>query len=230
MTDPRQDRRSKFLATTYEAFRHDARRAIFLRIAVFRNQCAPIDGYYFEFGCHTGRTMRLAFDAFDDLFDQTYVGFDSFEGFPTISPEDKMPIWCEGTNATSEGAFRAIVTAHGLPPDRLITVKGFYGTTLTPDLAARFLPTKAAVILVDCDLYASTVPVLEFVVPFLQRGTVLVFDDWFQFHGDPDRGQRRAFREFRESHPDLRFVDFFENGEVKALIVLEPGDSGARQP
>ena len=118
-----------------------------------------------------------------------------------MSPDDKMPIWREGGLATSEADFRAIVTRHGMPCDRLITVKGFYNQTLTSALAERLLPTKAAMILVDCDLYASTVPVLEFVVPFLQRGTVLVFDDWFQFHGDPGRGQRRAFREFGERTP-----------------------------
>jgi O-methyltransferase len=223
MADDRANsRRARFLATTYEAFRHEARRAMFMRIAIFRHQNQPIDGYYFEFGCHTGRTMRLAFEAFDDLFDQTYVAFDSFEGLPPLSNDDKMPIWREGSLATSESEFRAIVTRHGMPEDRLITVKGFYHETLRPELAARLLPTKAAVILVDCDLYASTVPVLEFIVPFLQRGTVLVFDDWFQFHGDPGRGQRRAFREFREKHPAIRFVDFFETSEVKALITLDP--------
>jgi hypothetical protein len=225
--DRAAERRERFLATTYESFRHENRRALFLRIAVFRHQNQPVEGYYFEFGCHTGRTMRLAFDAFDDLFDgQTYVGFDSFEGLPLVAPDDRMPIWREGALATSEADFRAIVTHHGMPDDRLITVKGFYEPTLTPALAARFLPTKAAVILVDCDLYASTVPVLRFVRPFLQRGTVLVFDDWFQFHGDPDRGQRRAFREFCEAHHDVRFVDFFETGEAKALITLDPGRGG----
>jgi len=66
--------------------------------------------------------------------------------------------------------------------------------------------------------------VLEFALPFLTRGTVLVFDDWFCFCGDPERGERRAFREFRERHPRLRFEDFLQGSEAKAFIYL--GDDG----
>lgn len=227
MPSEAEDERDRFLSTTYEAFRHEARRNLFLAIAVFHYQNRPVDGYYFEFGCHRGQTMRLAWDAFRALFDRTYVGFDSFEGLPPIAPHDQMPIWREGALATSESEFRECVTNHGLPPSKLVTVKGFYDRSLTADLAGRLLPTRAAVVYVDCDLYESTVPVLQFVRPFLQRGTVLVFDDWFCFHGDPDRGERRAFREFRERHPEIRFEDFFHSSEAKAMIVL---DDGLREP
>jgi hypothetical protein len=99
-----------------------------------------------------------------------------------------------------------------------MTVKGFYDASLTPELAQRLLPRKAAVIYVDCDLYLSTIPVLEFIVPFLQPGTVIVFDDWNCFLADPDKGERRAWREFRERHPALRFEDFAQTGMQKAFV------------
>jgi O-methyltransferase len=221
MVEIAKSEREVFLATTYEAFRREARRDLFLAIAVFHYQNQPVDGYYFEFGCHRGRTMRLAWDAFHHLFDRTYVGFDSFEGLPPFASYDCMPIWSQGGLATSEQEFRAIITAHGVPDDRLVTIKGFFRHSLNVACAARLLPTAAAVVYVDCDLYDSTVPVLEFVRPFLTRGTILVFDDWFCFHGDPDRGERRAFREFRERYPEVRYEEFVATSEIKSFIVLE---------
>jgi len=218
------EERAAWMERVYEPFREQARREIFLRLAVFFYQNPPAGQYYFEFGCHRARTLRAAWDAFHVLFDWTYVAFDSFEGLPEAAGIDRHPLWSAGSLRTAEEDLVRILTDHGMPPDQLITVKGFYDQSLTPELRDRLLPGKAAVIYLDCDLYASAVPVLEFVRPFLARGTVLVFDDWFCFHGDPERGERRAFREFRERHPDLVFQDFFATSEVKAFICLGPGE------
>lgn len=212
--------RAEWMERVYEPFREQARREIFLRLAVFCYQNRPAGDYYFEFGCHRARTLRAAWDSFHALFDLTYVAFDSFAGLPEVAGIDQHPLWNEGDLHTTEEELVRTVVAHGMPREKLITVKGFYDRSLTPELQARLLPRKAAVIYLDCDLYASTVPVLEFVRPFLARGTVIVFDDWFCFQGDPGRGERLAFREFRERHPDLVFQDFFATSEVKAFIYL----------
>lgn len=218
--DPEAAARRRWVEQVYDPFRERARRDLFLSLAVFCNQNRPEAGYYFEFGCHGARTMRLAHDAFHALFDWSYVAFDSFAGLPEIGDLDRHPGWRRGALSTSEEDFVRTVVGHGMPREKLLTVPGFYQQSLTAELRDRLLPARAAVILVDCDLYESTVPVLEFVRPFLTRGTVLVFDDWFCFCGDPERGERRAFREFRERHPRLRFEDFLQGSEVKAFIYL----------
>jgi hypothetical protein len=204
----------------YHPFRARMRKSLFMSLAVYCNHNRPLDGYYMEFGSHTARTMRLAWDAFHALFDWTYVSFDSFAGLPEISAVDRMEIWRQGSLSTSEEEFIRLVVEHGMPREKLVTIKGFYEQTLTAELAGRLLPTRAAVIYVDCDLYSSTVPVLEFARQFLQRGTVLVFDDWFCFYGDPERGERRAFREFRDRHPELVFQEFVHTNEAQAFIFL----------
>ena len=165
---------------------------MFLSIARFGHINRPMAGYYFEFGCHEANTMRMAHRHFRHLFDLDYVAFDSFEGLPEIQDIDKQDIWAKGNLKTTEQEFRAIVTRAGMPSHKLRTVKGFFDQSLTPALQAQLLPQRAAVIYIDCDLYTSTIPVLEFCVPFLQRGTVVVFDDWNCFHGDPR--PRRAAR------------------------------------
>jgi len=205
----------------YTKFGNEQRKYIFLSIARFCHINRPTTGYYFEFGCNEANTMRMAYDNFHYLFDFTYVGFDSFEGLPKIDEIDRQEIWEEGKLKTSEKDFIRIVTSHGIPRKKLITVKGFYDTSLTPELKNKLLPTKAAVIYIDCDLYKSTVTVLDFIKDFLQRGTIIVFDDWNCFHGDPDKGERRAFREFREKNPDLIFEDFVSTNEAKSFIFIK---------
>ncbi len=221
--EPAEDT-AAWMERVYHPFRERVRRELFLSIAVFCHQNRPLEGYYFEFGCHGARTIRYAHDAFHALFDWTYVAFDSFAGLPEIPEIDRQPIWQAGDLHTSEEEFVRLAVEHGVPRDRLLTVPGFYDRTLTAELKRRLLPARAAVVYVDCDLYTSTVPVLEFVKDFLQPGTVIVFDDWFCFKGDPDRGERRAFRELRERFPHLVFQDFLRTHEAQAFIFLGGGE------
>ena len=203
------------------------RRNVFMAIARFHHINRPMNGYYMEFGSHRANTIRQAWDCFRYLFDWQYICFDSFQGLPEITEIDRLQIWQPGKLATSEEEFREICSRHGIPETSLITVKGFYEESLKPETAARF-PLKAAVIYVDCDLYRSTVPVLAFVRQFLQRGTVIVFDDWNCFHADPDRGERRAWREFLADNPSLRFEELLSNAEQRVFVFVghNKDDSG----
>jgi hypothetical protein len=168
--------------------------------------------------------MRLAWDCFHHLFDWTFVAFDSFEGLPAVEENDRSTIFFGGNLATSEDTFINLVTRHGMPRDRLMTVKGFYDSSLGEPLRDRLLPEKAAVVYIDCDLYRSTVPVLQFIVPFLQKGTVIVFDDWNCYHASPDHGERRAWREFADANPHLRFERFVATAEAQSFACVEPGE------
>jgi O-methyltransferase len=187
-------------------FYNSERRRLFRTILRFCHVNRPASGYYMEFGCHSATTMRMAWHYFKQ-FDLKYLAFDSFEGLPEIGAIDKQEIWRKGNLATAEEEFTNVVTRAGMPRDRLRTIKGFYDQSLTPDLAAQLLPTKAAVVYVDCDLYESAVPALRFSRDFLKVGTVVVFDDWDCFLADPSRGERRAWAEFLAANPDLRFEE-----------------------
>lgn len=216
----RDKRRHEWIEGPHEAFRAKKRHDIFMSISIFCFHNQPIDGYYFEFGCHRARTMRLAWDMFHSLHDWTYVAFDSFEGLPEMDAADSMPIWKKGDLKTSETDFINLMIHHGMPREKLKTVKGFYNESLTPALRDELLPQKAAVVYIDCDLYSSTASALNFSKDFFQKGTVLVFDDWFCFYGDPAKGERRAFAEFQERNPELIFEDYIQTNEAKAFIFL----------
>jgi O-methyltransferase len=226
LAGPMLRKSARWIRREYTPFVQRQRWEIFLDIAIFAQVNRPITGYYFEFGCFKANTMRMAFDCFHHLFDWHYVAFDSFEGLPEIGEIDKQVIWEKGKLKMTEESFIATCSRHGIPRDRLTTVKGFYDVSLTDDLKRRLLPRKAAVIYVDCDLYLSTVPVLRFIEDFLQPGTVIVFDDWNCFLADPDRGERRAWREFLESSPGLRFEPFVSKGMQTSFIFI--GRAGNR--
>jgi hypothetical protein len=212
--------KERWISNVYTPFAFEERARIYRSIARFLHINRPITGYYFEFGSHEANTMRLAWDTFRHLFDFYYVAFDSFQGLPKIREIDRQEIWKEGKLSTSETQFLTLCLKHGMPADRLMTVRGFYDQSLTEELKGRLLPRKAAVIYVDCDLYHSTVPVLEFIKDFLQKGTVIVFDDWNCFWADPNRGERRAWREFCERYPELHFEEFITTSMQKAFIYI----------
>jgi O-methyltransferase len=182
----------------------------------------PIGDYYMEFGCCGAMTFRLAWDHFHHLFPtMKFIGFDSFEGFPDIQHIDKQEIWQKGKSKIEEEAFRTLVLQHGIAEDHFQTVKGFYEESLTKELQQSLLPKKAGLIYVDCDLYHSTVPVLRFIEPFLQHGTLIAFDEWNAFWGDPLKGEQKAFREFQEQNASAwRFIPIIDSHIRKAFVCL----------
>lgn len=213
--------RAKWISGTYDQFNWSHRRQAFLAIARYCELNELTSGYYFEFGSYLARTFRLAYDAFARLYDFKYVAFDSFEGLPDVTGIDVHgKLWYRGKMRTSEESFVRICRQHGLPVDRFRTVRGYYEDSLTTALRDELAPMKAVVIYIDCDLYASAVPVLRFIRDFLQVGTVIVFDDWFLFYGDPWRGERRAFSEFCSENVAARFEPFYENHELKSYVYL----------
>jgi hypothetical protein len=217
----------RWVREEYTPFARAMRKQIFMSIARFAHINRPINGYYFEFGCHEANTMRMAWDCFHHLFNWTYVAFDSFEGLPEMDAHDRSDIFRQGNLVTREEEFVRRVTSHGMPREKLITVRGFYDDTLGDALRDRLTPAKAAVVYVDCDLYKSTVPVLRFIVPFLQKGTIIVFDDWNCYLGDPQLGERRAWSEFTARHPELDFQPFVSTGEAQAFICISAGETAA---
>ena len=193
-----------------------------LEIAMAFSVANNIVGDYLEFGVYRGgsfihsyRHRRQLFDRYrtaqsrhtDDAFlnaRMRFFAFDSFEGLPP-SDQAEIPLhWRgEGAMAFSEPRFLANLEAAGVDLADVTTVPGYYDASLTPETGPRIGLTQAAVVNVDCDLGGSTVPVLDFLAPFLVDGTVLVFDDWFYYRGHPARGERGAFEAWLARHPEL---------------------------
>jgi hypothetical protein len=70
------------------------------------------NGVYLEFGSHEGNTMRMAWEAFGELFNLEYYAFDSFRGLPEIDEDciDRSELFYTGNLATSVKDFIRKVT------------------------------------------------------------------------------------------------------------------------
>lgn len=140
---------------------------------------APEGGMALEFGVYTGATLKIIAKARES---EVY-GFDSFEGLP----ED----WRNGFPA---GTF----TMDGLPdvPGAEL-VPGWFDETLPKFLEQHTGPVTF--LHVDCDLYSSTKTVLDLVGPRLVEGSVIVFDEYFNYPQWQEH-EYKAWMEHVEAH------------------------------
>jgi hypothetical protein len=134
------------------------------------------DGLICEFGVWRGTTINFI----ASLTTRTVYGFDSFEGLPER--------WRDGFD---KGRFRL----QKLPSVRsnVQLIKGWFDESLPPFLADH--KENAAFLHVDCDLYSSAKTVLDLFRERIQRGTVIVFDEYFNYPGW-QHGETKAFNEF----------------------------------
>jgi hypothetical protein len=139
---------------------------------------APADGLVLEFGVEKGASLRhLA-----RLTPRMVHGFDSFEGLPGD--------WA-GTKE-AKGAFSLRGQLPKIPANARLHV-GWFDRTLPEFLAAA--PERCALIHVDCDIYASTVSIFAALRDRIGPGTVIVFDEYFNYPGWRQH-EYKAFQEF----------------------------------
>jgi hypothetical protein len=139
---------------------------------------APSQGLICEFGVEKGASLRhLA-----ALTPRTIHGFDSFEGLPGD--------W-SGTKE-AKGAFDLKGRLPKHPANATLHI-GWFDKTLPPFLAAH--PENIALLHVDCDIYSSTSTIFEALTPRIGPGTVIVFDEYFNYPGWRNH-EYKAFQEF----------------------------------
>ncbi len=188
----------------YEIARRTVFKDNFKRVRVFQaalTEAAKSQdlGHYLEFGVARGTSLITMYKLARNLgvaAQMQFHAFDSFEGLP-----DDEGHFVVGDMAYAEPTFRQFVRKAGVPLDQVTTSPGFFDKSLSADLSGTLgiKPDMAHIVHVDCDLYVSTVPVLEFLAPLLGKGSVIIFDDWFSFDDEPDpwmHGEQRAFNEW----------------------------------
>jgi len=176
-------------------------------------------GDYYEFGLFRGYTFLQAYNHAQEqgLHDIHFYGFDSFEGLPEAEGVDVADgRFFKGQFACSKDAVEKNLSKNGMNTKLSTLIKGFYEDSLTEDLRSQHEFKAASVVLLDCDYYSSTKTALDWMVPYLQVGTVLLFDDWFSYGDDKELGQQKAFEEFLSRHTQYRaepLWEFIHNGK-----------------
>jgi len=183
---------------------------------------AQIRGDYCEFGVFQGTTFSHAFLNMAPHFpEMRFVAFDSFEGLPRPQGIDAVDGYSshfyEREFACTRRDFLRNLRRNKVDLARVRTVEGWFNDTLQPATADQHGVDTISVAWVDCDLYESTVPVLEYLTRRLQVGSVLVFDDWRCFRNLPEHGQQRAVQEWLAKNPQISLAELLSfgwNGKV----------------
>lgn len=163
---------------------------------------ATVDGLLLEFGVFSGQTINLIAEKRSQ---QPVYGFDSFEGLP----EQWMP-----------GASAGHFAVNSLPAVRenVELVVGWFDRVLPTFLDNH--PGNVSLLHVDCDLYSSTQTVLTQLRTRIVPGTVIVFDEYFNYP-DWKRHEYLAFQEYvkfnRIRYEYIGLVPSFEMVAVKIL-------------
>lgn len=176
---------------------------------------SKVPGDYLEFGVYNGATFSLAYhNAVLRSFAGRFIAFDSFQGLPEYSKDYELPsnVFLGGLYATTESTFLKYISSKGVDLDRVSVVSGWFKDTLTGKQKDSLGLEQAAVIMIDCDLYESTVPILEFITDILVPGSIIMFDDWYLYEGNPKYGVQAAFNEWAQQHPELQFIEYHKFG------------------
>lgn len=196
------------------------RKANAMEMAISFTISNNIAGDYLEFGVFRGKSFIHAYRYYQEM-SRRYLGansskvpqefanqrirffaFDSFEGLPAVADSNLPAHWKgESAMACDRETFTRNLEQGRVDLNDVVMVPGYYDKSLTPEFRRQAGLERAAIIHVDCDLYESTVTVLDFITPLVVDGTVLVFDDYFYYRGHPARGERGAFSAWLKKNP-----------------------------
>ena len=138
---------------------------------------------YLEYGVYAGGTIRWWSEK-NGSKNSTFIGFDSFEGLPET--------W--GGNF-EKGTYDTGGQIPDINDERVIFKAGWFNDTLPKFIKTHTnLLSKEKIIHIDCDLYSSTLYVLVKLGPFLKKGDILIFDEFFGFRFP--HTEFRAFLDF----------------------------------
>ena len=159
-----------------------------------------VKGLCCEFGVYRGETINFI----ASLVEGEVHGFDSFEGLP----ED----WRQGYD---KGAFAVAALPRVRSNVRLH--KGWFEDTL-PSFREQH-PGPVAFLHLDADLYSSTRTVLDVLGDGIVSGTVIAFDEFFNYPGWRE-GEYKAFTEFcRDRRVEVCFSGYVRKDQQVAAKV-----------
>ena len=179
-----------------------------------------VDGLWLEFGVYRGRTICNI----SENTNKIVYGFDSFEGLHEHWDSDNPKGIYSLNGRIPEGAICGEdweVPYKMRPwPENVKLIQGYFGDTLPQFLVEHTGPI--AFLHIDSDLYSSARYVLDTLAERIVPGTVIVFDEYFNFPGW-QQDEFRAWQEFvakkRIKYEYLGFVSGHQEVAIKVTKI-----------
>lgn len=168
-------------------------------------------GYALEFGVGEGTSLATIVRMMEYNAEKV-VGFDSFEGLP----EDWKPGFPRGTFSATQEEVDQIVSEAGCE-----VVIGLFENSLTWWLQENQKPISF--LHIDSDLYSSALTVLNETWKRWERGTIIVFDEFFNYPGWM-QGEARAWLDFlgelEEGDISFEYIGYTYNHQQLVIRIL----------
>lgn len=161
------------------------------------------EGIYTEFGVFQGESLTFI----SARTDRRVFGFDSFEGLPEdwVLNYDKDRLKVQGLPVVGSNVD---------------LVKGWYDDTVP--VFAKENNDAIAFSHIDCDLYSSTKTIFDHLGDRLRPGSVIVFDEYFNYPGWRVDGEYPAFIEFvKKSGLKFEYIGYTGNSACAAIKFLD---------
>jgi hypothetical protein len=143
-----------------------------------------VDGLWMEFGVYKGKSItKIANQTKAEVF-----GFDSFEGLPT-----------DWILSYKKGDFSLQGRMPENLPSNVKLIKGLFSETIPCFLEEHV--ESVAFLHIDCDFYTSTKTVLSHFRSRIKPGTIILFDEFFNF----PQWQEHEYRAFMEFIDETKF-------------------------
>lgn len=142
---------------------------------------------YFEFGVADAETFYFWLDNIHHP-DSRFYGFDTFTGLP------------ENWGTMPKGSFSMNGQIPEVTDNRGTLYKGLFQETLWPFLQ-EYKSGRKKVILLDADLYSSTLYVLTTMAHHLNNDDLIIFDEFFA-----PRHEFLAYQNFSQAFPHIQLI------------------------
>lgn len=155
-----------------------------------------------EFGVYTGSSLQRICK----LQPNAYVfGFECFKGLP----EDWRPGYGKGVFAIPD-----VFDMNNIP-DGVLLAKGYFEQT-APSIKALIGDRKIDMIHIDCDIYSSTKCIFDTFKENIRDGTIIVFDELFNYPGYIDH-ELKALFEFQQQNPLKQIIPVMVQNSPRAF-------------
>lgn len=225
-----QDIVINILTGVHPAILHNVGKIEIIKKSFHQITTEQIEGSYFEFGVFEGSSLLAAAKIHHNMgtskwkkfylkaFDRKFFGFDSFDdGFRYFDKKDIHPFFREGDFVSSYDKCQKRLKCFS----KIKLIRGYFEETVKDKNPHDVVGNeKCAVLFVDCDLSEPAFIALDFMAPLLQKGSIIIIDDYFAYLGDIHKGCYAAFTRFLDKHKRIKVREFMRYGYNGASFIV----------